>query len=334
MRIIKNLLSRYWRTGALVLGGLLLIIYISLGFVYWQQGTQQTKLEGQIAKLSAVLSKPLPSSEELRAEYEAVNSALAPMTDNASLDPAMPYITLIVSIAERSGINVEPTGGRFIVPPATSSETKVGGGTYQLISFSNIHVQGDYDNVMAFIADLDSGKTLKTMVLNGVQISEEEVTFTGEEGDRRAEFRTVAAAVKEMMESDNLSVIPNPINFAGGVATNVMGDDPDTILVIEGFPDIATTAANKGYSGNATPRGGFVLYKHDKILSDNRTQFTTVNYINTLTTKYYYTSEADGTVRQFDGATIARAKEYTVREASSIETVAAVTIDIYTKRRE
>lgn len=320
--------------GALFLGGLILLVYISLGFVYWQQGAQQKKVEGQIATLSAVLSKPLPSSEELRAEYEAVNNALAPLTDAAALDPATPYIALIVSIAEKSGINVDPAAGRFSVPQASFGETKVAGGTYQLISFRSIQVQGNNDSVTAFIADLDSGKTLKTMVLKRVQTSQQEVTFTGEEGDRRAEFSKVAAAVLAMMKDNRLSAIPNPISYSGRITSNLTGDDPQTTSVIEGFPDITTTAAEKGYSGNLTPRNGYVLYKHDKISSDNTTQFKTVSYIDTLTTKYYYTSEADGTVRQFDKAIIAIATEYTGRQASVMETVAIVDVDIYTKRRE
>ncbi len=334
MRIIKSLLSRFWPTGALFLGGFLLIIYISLGFVYWQQGAQQRGLEEKIAKLSLILFKPLPTGEELQAEYEKVNSALAPMTDNASLDPAIPYIKLIVDIAKKSGINIDPAAGKLSVPPATFSETNVAGGTYQLISFGSIHAQGDYDSVMAFVSDLDSGRTLETMVLKGVQISQEEFTFTGEEGDRRAEFRKVAAAVLAMMKDNGLPAIPNPISYSGGVATNLTGDDPATKETVEGFPDITTTAAEKGYSGNATPRNGYVLYNHDKILTDNTTRFTTTNYTNTLTTKYYYTCEADGTVRQFKRASIDIAMEYTASEASVIETVVAVDVDIYTKRRE
>jgi len=50
----------------------------------------------------------------------------------------------------------------------------VGGGNYQILSFTGMHVQGNYDNVMAYIADLDSGKTLETMVLKNVEITRTE----------------------------------------------------------------------------------------------------------------------------------------------------------------
>ena len=99
MEIIKNLLIRLRHTGALILIGFLLIIYIALGFVYWQQGPQQREFEKQIVKLSAIVSKPLPSKEKLQAEYDGVNLALAPMPDSAA-------IAILVSIAEENGLNI------------------------------------------------------------------------------------------------------------------------------------------------------------------------------------------------------------------------------------
>jgi len=327
MESIKKLLTRFWPTGGLLLGGLLVIIYIAFGFVYLQQAPKQKELEEQITRLTLVVARPLPSSEKLQAEYEEINSALAPMTDSDA-------ITLLVGIAEENGIDISEGSSLFRVRSASFSQVEVGGGDYQLLSFKSIYVQGDYDSVMAFISDLDSGKTLKTMVLKRVATTETEVQFTGEEGDRRAEFRKVAAAVMDMMDDIALSEIPHPMNLAGDIATNLMGDDPDTEETVEGFPDITTTAADRGYSGNTTPRAGYVLYNHDKISTDNTTQFETVNYIDVLTTNYYYTCEFNGTVRQFDGADVATATEYLGRAASKMDTIATVDVVIYTKLEE
>jgi hypothetical protein len=47
------------------------------------------------------------------------------------------------------------------------------------------------------------------------------------------------------------------------------------------------------------------------------------------TTKYYYTCEWDGTVRQFDGPDVATAMEFT-----NIDTVATLNVEIYTKTLE
>jgi hypothetical protein len=205
----------------------------------------------------------------------------------------------------------------------------VGEGNYQVLHL-NIRVQGEPESVMAFISDLDSGETMETLVLKKVQMSQTKIRYQGEEAERREEFREVLAAVKAMMADNGLSEIPNPINYEGGTATNYMGDDPDT-ETREGFPDITTSLAEKGYTGTDTPQEGYVLYQHDKILSDNTTQFQTVSYISTLTTKYYYTCEADGTVRQFDGPDIATAREYLGSEEFRIESIAILEVDFYSK---
>ncbi len=328
MEIIKNLITRLRHTGVLLVIGLILIIYISLGFVYWQQGTQQGELEEQITQLSLVISRPLPSDKELRAELERVNSVLAPMTDVDAID-------MLVDIAEENGIDVSAGSGKFSVPSVGFSKVNLGGGTYQLISFGGIHVQGDYDDVMAFISDLDSGKTLKTMVLRSVRTSQQEVTFTAEEGARRAEFSNVEAAVIDMMVKNGLATIPNPMSYSGRFATNLMGDDPDTEETDEGFPDPDSAAGTEkatdpnGDAYTTDDKDGYVLYQHD-VTADNSTT-PTVNYIATLTTSYYYTCEANGTVRQFDGANVGTATEYTVSEESGSETTATVSVVIYTK---
>lgn len=99
--------------------------------------------------------------------YEA-NQAPTPMTDRAA-------IAILVSIAEKSGIDIDPNAGKFVIPSAWLSEEKVGGGTYQVLSFRNIRLQGDYGSVMAFLSDLDSCTTLKTLILTRVSISQTEV---------------------------------------------------------------------------------------------------------------------------------------------------------------
>ena len=175
MEVIKNLLIRFRQSGVLVLIGFFLIIYIAFGFVYWQQSSEQRELEEQSANMSLILIKPLPSEEKLRAKYDEANSALAPMTDSDA-------IAIIVDIAEKSGIDVDPDSGKLVVPSAQVGEEKVGGGTYQVFSFKNVNVQGSYDNVVAFISDLDSGETQETIVLKKVTIGQIEVQVVSEEG--------------------------------------------------------------------------------------------------------------------------------------------------------
>ena len=80
MEVIKNLIIKFRHVGVLFLVGVIVITYIAFGFLYWQQGGQQSEYEEKITKLDVILSRPLPNVEKLQAEYEAVNLALAPMT--------------------------------------------------------------------------------------------------------------------------------------------------------------------------------------------------------------------------------------------------------------
>ncbi|MFC2044269.1 hypothetical protein ACFLT8_03625 [Chloroflexota bacterium] len=333
METIKKLLTRVRHTGVLLLVGFLLIIYAALGIFYLQQGQQQKQLQKEITKLSLILNKPVPSNEELQLAYEAAMSSLLPITDSAA-------IVTLVNIAKENGIEVDEASGKFKIPSASFSSTSVGKGDYDIISFKNISVQGDYKKVLAFISDLDSGKTLENMVLTRVTLTDIFATATGEEGTRRTEFRSVTEAIRAMMTDNNLTAIPKPISYNGTLATSLMGDDPETEGIIEGFPDITTTVREKGYNGIGSPKGGYVLYDHVRISTTNTTQFQTVSYITlesnqyytyttNFTTQYYYTCEADGTVRQFDKADLAEATEFLEMGQTKIETGATLDIDIY-----
>ena len=325
---MANFIIRLGRIGSLLIIGICLVVCGALGFLYWQQGIEQVDLKEEIRRANSVLSKPLPSTEELLAEYDEVNNALSPLTVPAAL-------RRIVGIARKSGIDVYPDSGMFsIPPPGRFEEREIGEGIYQVLPLYDIQARGDPSSVAAFIADLDSGQTLKTMVLKKLHFNQVEVDYEGEEAERRAEFREVSSAIMEMMKENGLDALPNPIDYESGTATNHMGDDPDTEGTVEGFPDNTTTAAEKGYTGTGTPRDGYVLYGHELFSTANATQFETVNYINGLITQYYYTCEADGTVRQFDESDLDTATEYLGSEAFRIETIAVVDIDLYTRHLE
>jgi hypothetical protein len=321
---IKQIFTRFYRTAFLVLCGLIAIIYGSFGFIYIQQGAAQSDLEKQITNLEAIVSKPMPKSSELREKYEKITENLTPLTD-------IEAISKLVDMARNCGIDVEQGSNKFIIPAAKYSQERIGGNTYQIMLFENILVQGEYENVMAFISDLDSGTTMENMVLTGIGATELKTLATGEEASRREEFRNVIGAVQAMMEDNGLSVLNNPIHQSAGIATNFMGDDPSTTDTVEGFPDMTTPPAQKGYTGSDTPRAGYVLYEHDKIPFDNPGSFETVNYIDIPVTTYYYTCESDGEVRQWDGEDVSTAKEYLTREEIILEIRATLNVKIYSK---
>jgi len=325
MEVIKNLLIRFRQSGVLLLIGFFLIIYIAFGLIYWQQGSQQRKLEEQIASINIIIVKPLPSAEKLQAEYDEVNSFLAPMTDSDA-------IAKLVGIAKENGIDISQSADKLRVPSAKPREEKVGEGTYQVLSFKNIYVQGGYDNVMAFISDLDSGKTLKTMVLKKVDIKQIELKTEGEEAVSKTEFHNVSSAVVALMTANELITIPMPINFAGGVGVNDMTAFPDSLSNVAGGDKVTDP---EGYHyADATDKAGYTLYGHDITGSDagnpNPNQVD-VNYVTMSETSYYYTCESDGTIRQFDGPDVATAKEYFSGERVKTETVATLDVDLYTK---
>ena len=321
---LKRLINRFYPTGFLFLCGLIVIIYGAIGFLYVQQGIKQKDFNEQIIKLSAVVEKGLPKSGELQREYEAVLQALTPMSDTEA-------IARLVDMAGKNGIDVSEGAAKFLVPSAKIHEKQVEGSTYRIISFTNIIVQGDHDNVIAFLTDLDSGTTLPNMVLTKMVISKVETPYTGEEETRRLEFLAVADAVKEMIADNAIETILAPISYLDGLATNYMGDAPETEEIFEGFPDNTTPAEIKGYTGNLTPRNGFVLYQHDKILLSDPSQYVTVDYINTPTTRYYYTCEPNGFVRQFNGPNVTTATEFFDTELIKSELKIIFDVDIYTK---
>jgi hypothetical protein len=312
---MENLLARVQRMAFVIFLGLCLIIYVGLGAIIIQQLPKQKDLKEKIDKTMVIVSKPLPDLSKLRAEYDAANAALAPLTVEEALE-------IIVGIAESNGLDVDPAAGKLTIPPpAKPAQTKIGEGTYYIQTFERIAVEGNHDSVMAFINDLDVGESKENIILRRADVTKREVRFFGDEAERRVEFHLITEAVAEMMADNGLLEIPGPLAAAGGNATSDMG----------AFPDALTTAAAKGYSGTGEAKDGYLLVQHDRISTDNGTEFETVDYIDLTSTVYYYTCEADGTVRQFDGPDVATATEFFGSEVVVPETVASLSIDLYSK---
>ncbi len=315
---MQGTLTRIRRMGFLVVLGVCVIIYIGLGFVYMQQGPKQKELEEKIMKTLVVVNKPLPSMEELQSKYDAVNAALEPMETPQAL-------AAIVDIARQNGIDVTPESGKFhISPPGSPSARKMGERTYHVLSFSDVRAQADFDTMMNFISDLDTGKTVETMILKNVELSWVQLQLEEEEAMRRAEFSAVIQAVSDMMEDNSLEAVPKPINYEGGVAVNDM----------TAFPDVTTTAGEKGYTGAGAPADGYLLFEHDRITTDNTSDYQQMNYIVQPFTEYYYTCEADGTVRQFDGPEVETATEFFGSEEVVYEVMARLALDLYSRPPE
>jgi len=141
----------------------------------------------------------------------------------------------------------------------------------------------------------------------------------GETEARKTEFSTIQTSVHSMMVDNGISSIPAPAfaYSAAGAATNNMAAFPDSTssATVPAAPAAAgkvTDPDGTAYTYGGVPpvgdKAGYLLYGHD-ITGDNE-QGSLVNYAAMSTGTYYYTCESDGTIRQFDGAAIATAEEF------------------------
>ena len=117
---------------------------------------------------------------------------------------------------------------------------------------------------------------------------------SGKSEAAETELHNIQLAVTSMMLENGLTSIPNPREEDLGTATNQMGYDGVTP---DGFPDYQTLATAKGGTFEAGDQDGYVLFGHD-IVGD-ATVGELVNYVTVSQTAYYYTCEADGTVKQW-----------------------------------
>ncbi len=112
-----------------------------------------------------------------------------------------------------------------------------------------------------------------------------------DEGDAEAqetELANVQAAVTTMMVVNELAVLPNPVT----VPTDDMTMFPDTSTIDSG--DKAVDVYGDAFASG--DEDGYVLYMHDETADDD--WFSTVDYVATWFTTYWYTVDENGTVTQ------------------------------------
>ena len=143
---------------------------------------------------------------------------------------------------------------------------------------------------------------------------------SGEEEARKTEKKNVELAIAMMMEENEITSIPNPHVYTGL--------DGNAIRDMTAFPDsLSDDGTNGGADGgkkfdpNDDPYDhtavgddlqGYILYQHDIIADSADTASTLVNYLPKSTTKYWYTVDSYGKVRQWsDDDTSVAGNEYT-----------------------
>lgn len=290
MEALKNLLSRFSSMGVVIFIGFLVFVYGGLAVVYLQQDGVQANLETQNRSTELIVGRELSDPTPIEDEYHRIKGLLQPMSRDDAIDA-------LVNIAEAYKIDITPSAGKLIISPNSISVKveEVGSGSYQVMSFSNITVRSLHENILDLIRDLDEGTTNQLIVLTSVDIKSPNGTVAN---DGATEHNAVQLAVRAMMKANGLLTdgIPNPLDFEVGIFSNDMTRFPDVSSEWYGSPGgkIFDTEGGTYKDGDAP---GFVLYNHD-----NRGDGTTdnlVDYLGTSMTKWYYTCEADGTVRQF-----------------------------------
>ena len=124
----------------------------------------------------------------------------------------------------------------------------------------------------------------------------------GETEAQKTDYQAVSSGVMSMMVDNVITALPNPSNTeAGGTATTAMGSFPDSASTgADKLADPTGTAYTYGGVEPANDSPGYLLYGHD--IEADAAHTPTVNYVTMPTTKYYYTCEADGTVKQWKDA--------------------------------
>jgi len=114
----------------------------------------------------------------------------------------------------------------------------------------------------------------------------------GEEEAKETEFANIQAAVHAMMVDNEIATLTDPVDTT---QTNAMTAFPDTTVSTAKGRDVL------GKTYDSDDKAGFILYGHDRIAADGGTGNLT-NYVATATTAYWYTTDASGTVTQWETA--------------------------------
>jgi len=131
-----------------------------------------------------------------------------------------------------------------------------------------------------------------------------------EERAREDEYWAIQDAIYNLMGENWLpdGELPSPINYAGGTAVNNMAAFPDVTAAIQ---TDAKRWDNGGVAYVAGDKNGYLLLGHDIQSTGDAVDLSDYLEGDAATPQYYYTCEADGTLRQWSAADVSTATEYT-----------------------
>ncbi|KKL66092.1 hypothetical protein LCGC14_2148440 [marine sediment metagenome] len=121
----------------------------------------------------------------------------------------------------------------------------------------------------------------------------------GETEAAATEIRSIQTAVTTLMIDNGITLLPIPADEAGGVSLNDMAAFPDSTSATGTGKDSDPGGVAYTFPGD---KAGYVIYNHD--ITADAGQASLANYVTTQTTSYWYTAEADGTVKQWADAAL------------------------------
>ena len=152
-----------------ILIGIFLIIFAAMGVIYFQEQREQNTIQSEIDTLNLQLSHKVEISEKLASDYQAALDAIPiqPVDEDAIRNFKKDVIVAVRNIAELPESDVDIIS---ITSTQTFQPKSIGNSSYQVLYFL-ANINGDYDKVMAFISSLNSTSTLKTLVLEELNIT-------------------------------------------------------------------------------------------------------------------------------------------------------------------
>ena len=144
---------------SLIVGGLFLIIYGALGFIYMTEGLSQQDMEDRLAQQKNILGRSTARAQEVESEYQRVQDAI-PLADLTEID----VFKAILQLGGDSGVAPQ------ISSRGESTET-FGGQVYRVIQFQ-VSAVGPVEAVDDFFRKLDGEQTLlETLVVDTASLT-------------------------------------------------------------------------------------------------------------------------------------------------------------------
>lgn len=159
-----ELRTRIWGLVLPIMIGLLVIIIIAMGLVYFQEKRGQPALEEQISNFERSLSQSTDPTPEQQAQYNEAHQAVTTEIDEEQV------IKAVVNLAKEHGFEVGLDEQSDIQIKASTAKTEtVIDANYQILPFQ-INIDGDYDSVRSFIDDIAIMPSFKTLVIESLSI--------------------------------------------------------------------------------------------------------------------------------------------------------------------